>query len=217
MFELVLTVGVLGFVGFRLAAAAGHSFTAQGRRTTVPLVRGIRWRHVWPAPLVLGVVIVVASVLVLIPGLSWGWWTAIGGEGNPVTGTTDQTAGTPLEWVVPLVFLCLLFVAIPLFALAEERTFRRGCESWSWARRVRRTIEFGLAHAIIGIPIGVALALSCGGAYFVWCYLRGYRAHHRQSDAVLESARAHAVYNAVIVVLVLTAIVLMATGTVETL
>ena len=150
MLETVLTVGVLGFVGFRLASAAGHSFTAAGRSTTAPIVRGIRWRHVWPAPLVLIAVLVVATLLLRVPGLDWG---------NPVTGTTDQTAGTPLEWIVPLVFLTMLLPAIPLFALAEERTFRRGSELWSWPRRVRRTLEFGLAHALIGIPIGVALAL----------------------------------------------------------
>ncbi len=59
--ELVLTVGVLGFVGFRLASAAGHSFTAAGRSTTGPIVLGIRWRHVWPAPFVVGAVLVVAT------------------------------------------------------------------------------------------------------------------------------------------------------------
>jgi hypothetical protein len=210
--ELVLTVGVLGFVGFRLVSAAGHSFTAEGRSTTWPIVGGIRWRHVWPAPLVVGAVVLAASVLLLVPGLSWGWWTAIGGSGNPVTGTTDQTTGTPLEWIIPLIFLTLLIPAIPLFALAEERTFRRGCEAWSWPRRVRRTIEFGLAHALIGIPIGVALALSCGGAYFMWAYLRAFGRNHSQREAVLESARAHAVYNAIIVALVLTVVILVAAG-----
>ncbi len=105
--------------------------------------------------------------------------------------------------------------AIPLFALAEERSFRLGCETWSWPRRVRRTIEFGLAHALIGIPIGVALALSCGGAYFMWVYLRGFRHHHSQGEAVYDSARAHAVYNALIVALVLTFVILLATGYVD--
>jgi hypothetical protein len=210
--ELVLTVGVLGFIGYRLASAAGHSFTAAGRSTTGPIVLGIRWRHVWPAPFVVGAVLVVATVLLQVPVLRWGWWTAIGGVGNPVTGTTDRTAGTPLEWIVPVVFLALLVPAIPLFALAEERSFRRGCETWSWPRRVRRTVEFGLAHALIGIPIGVALALSCGGAYFMWVYLRGFRRHQSQGEAVFESARAHAVYNAFIVALVLTAVVLLAAG-----
>ncbi len=121
MVELVLTVGVLAFVGFRLAGAARHSFTAAGRSQTLPIVRGIRWHHVWPAPIVLTLVLVVASVLLLMPGLDWGWWSALGGAGNPVTGTTEQTSGTPLEWIVPIVFLALLLPAIPLFALAEER------------------------------------------------------------------------------------------------
>ena len=215
MVELVLTVGVLAFVGFRLAGAARHSFTAAGRSQALPIVRGIRWHHVWPAPIVLTLVLVVASVLLLVPGLDWGWWSALGGAGNPVTGTTEQTSGTPLEWVVPIVFLALLLPAIPLFALAEERAFRRGCETWSWPRRVRRTIEFGLAHALIGIPIGVALALSCGGAYFMRCYLRGYRPDQSRREAVLESARAHSVYNALIVVMVLTAVVLQAVGAVD--
>ena len=215
MVELVLTVGVLGFVGFRLASAAAHSFTSNGRSDTAPVIRGLRWRHIWPAPIVLAAVIVVASVLLLVPGLDWGWWTAIGGGGNPVTGTTDQTAGTPLEWLVPLVFLTLLLPAIPLFALAEERSFRRGSETWSWPKRIRRTIEFGLAHALIGIPIGVALALSCGGAYFMWAYLREYRKRHSQREAVLESARAHAVYNVIIVPLVLAAVVLLAAGAID--
>jgi hypothetical protein len=210
--ELVLTVGVLGFVGFRLATAAHHSFTAAGRETTGPIVRGIRWRHIWPAPLVLIVVLVFATVLLQVPGLDWGWWTALGGSGNPVTGTTEETAGTPLEWIVPLVFLTMLVPAIPLFALAEERTFRSGSEAWSWPRRIRRTLEFGLAHAIIGIPIGVAIALSCGGAYFMATYLRAFRVHHDRREAVLDSARAHAVYNLIIVLLVLAAVLLIATG-----
>ena len=215
MVELVLTVGVLAFVGFRLAGAARHSFTTAGRSTTFPVVRGIRWRHVWPAPLVIALVLVVASALLLVPGLDWGWWSALGGAGNPVTGTTEQTSGTPLEWIIPVVFLVLLLPAIPLFALAEERAFRRGCERWSWPRRIRRTVEFGLAHALIGIPIGVALALSCGGAYFMRCYLRGYRPAHSRREAVLESARAHTVYNVIIVVMVLTAVILQAIGAVE--
>ena len=43
-------------------------------------------------------------------------------------------------------------------------------------------------------------------------YLRSYRVHHEQREAVLESARAHAVYNVIIVVLVLITVVLIATG-----
>ena len=43
-------------------------------------------------------------------------------------------------------------------------------------------------------------------------YLRAYRVHHDPREAVLDSARAHAVYNVIIVVLVLITVVLIATG-----
>jgi hypothetical protein len=212
MFQTVLTIAVLGFVGYRLVGAAGHSLTTAGRQTIAPVVRGVRWRHIWPVPFVLTAVVLAASLLVMVPGLSWGWWTALGGQGNPVTGTTDQTVGTPLEWLIPLCFLLLLFPAIPLFALTEERIFRRGSEHWSARRRVAKTVQFGLVHALIGIPVGVALALAVGGGYFMACYLRGYRQHGSRAEAVLESTRAHAVYNAAIVLMVLVAVALFAAG-----
>lgn len=204
-----LTVAVLGFVGYRLAGAARHiAARSDLRRHIVTIVRGVRLRHVVGAVPVFVVVVVLATVLVSLPVLSFGWWTAIGGTGNPVAGGTTQTTGTPLEWIVPAVFLTLLIPALPLFAEREEVMFRRGAETWSNARRIRRGVEFGLVHAIIGIPIGVALALSVGGWYFTWCYLRGWRQTGTQAGAVVESARAHLAYNGVILALVLVAVVL---------
>jgi hypothetical protein len=204
----VLTASVLGFVGYRLVTAASLvARSAELRARIVEIVRGIRWRHVWPVPFVLAGVLVTAIMLLQIPPLRFGWWTAIGGLGNPVTGTTDQTAGTPLEWIIPLVFLCLLAPALPLFAFREEEMFRLGAEQWSWRRRVAKAAQFGLVHALIGIPIGVALALGVGGGYFQWAYLRAYRASGgNRRAAVYESTRAHTTYNAVIIAIVLVAI-----------
>jgi hypothetical protein len=200
----VLTVGVLAFVGFRLVSTAHLvARSAALRRRSAEIVRGIRWRHIWPVPFVLGAVILAATLLVQIPPLDFGWWTALGGLGNPVTGTTDQTAGTALEWIVPLVFLVLLLPGLPLFAFREEEIFRVGAENWSVRHRVLKAIQFGLVHAFIGIPIGVALALSIGGGYFQCVYLRTFRASGNRRSAVFESARAHTAYNAVIVVLIL--------------
>ena len=210
--EMVLTVGVLGFVGFRLASAAGHSFTAAGRSTTAPIVRGIRWRHVWPAPLVLIAVLVVATLLLRVPGLDWGWWTALGGAGNPVTGTTDQTAGTPLEWIVPLVFLTMLLPAIPLFALAEERTFRRGCEQWSWPRRVRRTARVRAGARADRHPHRRGARPLVRGRLLHGRVPACLPGAPRPPGGRAGSARAHAVYNVIIVVLVLITVVLIATG-----
>jgi hypothetical protein len=203
----VLTAGVLAFVGFRLVSTASLvARSAALRQRAAEIVRGIRWRHIWPVPFVLTAVIVAAVALLQVPPLRFGWWTALGGVGNPVTGTTDQTAGTALEWLVPVVFLLLLVPALPLFAFREEELFRVGAEEWSAGRRVAKAVQFGLVHALIGIPIGVALALSIGGGYFQWAYLRGFRTAGGRRGAVFESARAHTAYNGVVVIVVLVAI-----------
>jgi hypothetical protein len=206
----VLTVAVLGFVGFRLATGLRRSMFGDGRATVRLIVSRIGWRHIWPVPFVLAGVIAVAAALVQIPGMDWGWWSALGGEGNPVFGSNTATAGTVWEWLVPAVFLLLLIPALPLFAYAEEQMFRRGAEGWSHRRRALKVVQFGLVHALIGIPIGTAFALSVGGAYFMWVYLRSYRAVSSAAHATLESARAHTAYNGVIVAVVVIVVVITA-------
>ena len=197
----VVTFLVLGFVGFRLIGGLRTSRTGKGRALVTRIFHNIGWRHLWPVPLLLAIVVAAATVLVAIPGLSWGWWSAIGGEGNPVFASSESTVGTVWEWLVPLLFMGLLFPALPLFAFAEERVFRAGAEHWSKGRRVFKTVQFGLVHALIGIPIGAALALSIGGAYFMWVYVRRFRATGLESEALIESATAHAAYNGLIVIM----------------
>ncbi|MBK9179080.1 MAG: hypothetical protein IPM45_05805 [Acidimicrobiales bacterium] len=208
----LITVAVLAFVGVRLVGAARLSVRSAAARARVRVVlAGLRPRHFLRAPLVLAAVLGASVVLLQVPLLDIGWWSAIGGVGNPVAGSTTRTAGTALEWLIPLVFVILLVPALPLFAESEERAFRLGCERWSWPKRVERAVVFGLAHAVIGIPIGVALALGLGGAYFQWCYLRGYRRGGVEA-AVLESTRAHLAYNLEIVLLLLLALALTIAG-----
>ncbi len=204
----VLTVAVLAFVGVRIAQGTRFALSGTGRRRIAAIVRGVRWTHFALAVPTLAVVLLVAIALVEVPGLDFGWWTAIGGVGNPVTGTTDRTAGTALEWIIPLAFLTLLLPALPLFAEVEERMFRLGSERRTRPQQARRGLEFGLAHALIGIPIGVALALGIGGWYFTWWYLRGYRRTHDPHAAMLESTRAHLAYNTTIVGLIIVAVAL---------
>jgi hypothetical protein len=199
------TVAVLAFVGVRLASVARHAVRRPLRDRVVALWKGIRLRHVLPVPLVLFAVVVAATALVELPGLDVGWWTAIGGYGNPVTGGTEQTAGTPLEVLVPLAFVALLLPALPLFAATEERIFRLGAERWSTARRIGMGLVFGLAHALIGIPLGVALALSIGGWWFTAVYLWGFRRGGRRR-ALLESTLAHLAYNACVLAVLLVSV-----------
>ena len=143
-----------------------------------------------------------AIPLLLIPPLRWGWWSALGGGGNPVFGESDTTSGTVWAWLIPLVFMALVVVALPLFANAEERMFRSGAQRWSTRKRVLKVLQFGLIHAVIGIPIGVALALSVGGAYFMTVYLRSYALTGSAAEATLESTRAHTAYNTLIIAVV---------------
>lgn len=198
----LLTVAVLVFFGSRMVVSFRRSMASGARRHSLTLVRGLRLRHFLPVPVVVALVLVAAIGLSSLPLLSFGWWTAIGGEGNPAFGVTERTAGTPFELVVPMVFIALLIPALPLLVEREEQLFRLGAESWSTARRIGKTLLFGLIHALVGIPIGFALALSIGGAHFLLGYLRVWRATGSRREALLESTRLHLAYNATIIVLV---------------
>lgn len=205
----LVTALVLAYVGVNLVVTA-RRLVISGviRQRTVRIVRGMRPRHFLGAPPILVLVLLLSLLLVQVPGLEFGWWTFIGGQGNPVFGQTDVTAGTVLEWLVPLVFGVLLILCLPVFAEREEMVFRLGAEGWSWPRRLLRSVQFGVVHAVIGVPIGVALALSAGGVYFTFAYLRGYRRGGRE-QALLESTRTHLGYNMTIVFLALPVLLLL--------
>lgn len=196
-------------MGFRLVDAARQTFSSRGHVRR--LVAGLRPRHFLRAVPVLFAVLAVATPLLAVPGLDFGWWTAIGGEGNPAVGVGRESA-TPgvLETIVPVVFITLLIIGLPLLVEGEEWAFRRGAELRSRAANARRSVLFGLVHALIGIPIGVAMALSVGGFYFTWAYLSGWRATGSQEAALAESTRSHLAYNLVIAAIV---IVALASGT----
>jgi hypothetical protein len=196
----VLSFVVLAAVGLRLVQAVTLSRSSHGRSLSREVWTHIRWRHIWPVPLVLGGVLLVAFPLLMVPVLRWGWWSALGGDGNPIFGSSNATVGTVWAWLIPLVFMALVVLALPLFANAEERMFRMGAQRWTTRKRAIKVLQFGLIHALIGIPIGVALALSVGGAYFMRVYLRSYASTGSAREATLESTRAHTAYNALIIV-----------------
>lgn len=210
----VLSFAALAFVGVRLFGGTRLMARRDVRDHVVVILRGLRLRHFllcWP---VLVVVLATAGALLFVPGLSWGWWSAIGGVGSPILGVSKSESGSALEWVIPATFLAMLVPALPLFAEAEERRFRAGAERWSTRRRVGRAVQFGMVHCLIGIPIGVGVALSIGGGYFTWAYLRGYRQgndllidaeaddRRRRAQGVMESTRAHLAYNLTIFVVI---------------
>ena len=67
------------------------------------------------------VVLPVAGVLILgVPGMAWGWWSAIGGEGNPVLAQSSSAESLGVSVVLVPVFLALLVVSLPLLVESEE-------------------------------------------------------------------------------------------------
>lgn len=207
----LLTVAVLAVVGVRLFEAARTSVGSH--RKALGVVQGLRRRHFLRAIPVVALIVSTAFVLIQLPVLSFGWWSAIGGEGNPVVGVSNRDLGIA-SVVIPLFFIGLLIVGMPLLVAREEWVFRRGAEERGTAVNLGRSVLFGLAHAVVGIPIGAALALSIGGLYLTRCYLNGWKETRSQTGALLESTRAHLAYNLTIVALVLVSLlVLVATGT----
>ena len=173
-------------------------------RSSCAIVSGIAWRHVWPVPLVLAAVLVaVASVLMQVPGLDWGWWSAFGGDGNPVFGSTDLDrrhgvgVGCPAR-VHRAADPRPAAVRLRRGAAVPHAAPSGGTGGGAWSR----CVQFGLVHALIGIPIGAALALSSAAPTSCGRTCARYRWIPSADEATLESARAHTVYNGVIVTLV---------------
>lgn len=204
----LLALGVLAFVGVNLLYAAYQSVS---QRSFVRLVvSGMRLTHFLLAIPVLVAVVTTAIVLSEVPGLSFSWWAAIGGHGSPALGMGPSSAVGSFHVVLPLLFCVVLVVGLPLVATAEEWVFRWGAEHRSLAGNLRWAVLFGLVHAVVGVPIATALALSITGVYLTWCYLRVWGVTGSSKLALLESTRAHLAYNLVIVLFVFTALVLRA-------
>lgn len=194
---------VLYFVGFLLTWEAVSA--VRSPRTTV-IWRGLRLRHALPAILI--ILLVVAGYYLiahLAPWTRWGWWSALGGEGNVVLGHSDVVADASAAWVqrvAPIVFLIALLCFLPAAARREERWFRLGAERRSPARRLLIALVFGLIHLIMGIPIAAALALTAAGWGFQAIYLRAYAQRSSRHDAIMASTHVHLAYNLVLMTLV---------------
>jgi hypothetical protein len=197
----LLALAVIGAVGFRLSGAARATLVS--RQRVLGIVAGLRWRHLRLALPVAFVVLPAALALIAVPGLDWGWWSALGGDGNPVFAQNEGTERLGLSVVLVPLFVTLLLVSLPLLVEREERMFRLGAERRTTLANLRRSFAFGLVHAVVGIPLGAALALSLGGACLTEVYLRAWRTSRSRATALAESTRVHLAYDLLIVALVI--------------
>lgn len=121
---------------------------------------------------------------------------------------THLTIQLTLATAFILCFWLMLMLGIPFWARLEERIFRQGANSW---RQISiRSVQFGLVHLIVGIPILAGFVLIVPGFLFACRYKYVHDKHlkaHRnslkaQEAGMLASTADHAIYNAVLVTFV---------------
>jgi hypothetical protein len=164
------------------------------------LLRGIRPRHFLVALLIL--TCTGAAIAVLLAGdtfLRWGWWSVLGGNGNVILGEAKASGQILSDLILPILILTPLLLSLARFALQEERIFRRGDEKRGIGGRLSRSLAFGLAHLLMGIPIGAAIGLGVGGFGFSQVYLRRWRKSASRYQSVLDAARVHLAYNLIVI------------------
>ena len=199
-----------------VASLASRSVWPVAALVLLPLVlRGWRMRHgrqlriyreigprVVGEALLAALVVTTVAVLVLslgIPFLSWGWFSVVAQATGDQSGGATNIVVVPLE--IPLLavpFLVLLIWTLPDLAAVEERVFRLGTRDW--LDGLRRSVSFGLAHLIMGIPIGAVVPLTLAGLWLTRHYFRG---------GIARSTRYHLAYNLCLVIVATLAFVVL--------
>lgn len=187
MTTVALRLLVAGWVVAMLVRASRGAW--RQRRLTVAVWRRVRWRHVAGSFALLGVVGTVATVLLTaVPGTSLGLGSLIGASGNavflPLEEAVAHAGPVPTsgpDWVLIVLvtlFLGVLAALFPWLAFVEEEVFRAGLEDASWPRELATALVFGLAHLVMLVPVGAALAIGVAGVF----YGRVYRAAYARTD-----------------------------------
>ena len=86
---------------------------------------------------------------------------------------------------------------LPQFAMNEEIIFRQGAEKWSFLKKVRSCISFGLIHiSMLVVPFGLAIGLIFLGITFMSMYLfTFYRSNGEESARIEKSLKAAATFH----------------------
>ncbi|HEY9598773.1 MAG TPA: hypothetical protein V6D33_14005 [Cyanophyceae cyanobacterium] len=159
--------------------------------------------------------------------LKWGWGSLVfGNSGNVALQPLDTASqvgqkvselqGNTFDyrWLfMGLVWMTFMLI-LPFWAEAEEKIFRKGVHSWKGM--AINSLKFGLVHLIMGIPICWALMLSIPGFLFACRYKYAYHRHLNkfknettaQEAGVRASTADHAIYNAILITLSVTILLL---------
>jgi len=185
----MISIIVSALLGLLVAYAA----FGNGRfRQNLSAIKTYRLRHfvgnLLIIPLVLGTGILLSKYVPFMDKNPILWvLSKLFGWGNGNGGANLGFIGIQWKWYA-VIFLPLLIFALPTYAKSEEESYRAGTRNWGHG--IIRSVRFGLAHLIMLIPLGMALALSIGGLWFT---------HHYFKGGIERSTTYHAVYNSMLI------------------
>jgi len=147
------------------------------------------FRRIRPVTVVSNIVVIAATIglayglYTLFPFLDRSWLYLIpGSDGASNIGVLP--ARIPY---VGALYIGLFALNVPMFAAAEERQYRRGTKDWK--QGAVRSLRFGLAHWIMGIPLYAAFALTLPGLWYTLIYFRegedGATTYHATYNLIL--------------------------------
>lgn len=159
----------------------------------------------------------IGLVLLLVPGLKYGWLNLFFDEGGnmlikPVLEGSKSTS-ILIRLIVPVFFL-ILMLTLPFFAAFEEKIFRKGYDKW--IPILKQSIKFGLFHCLVGIPLAFGIALIIPGFFFGYKYKRAFDCNaailnhdQAENEAVMVSTSYHTMYNTIFMVMLVLATLVM--------
>ena len=161
--------------------------------------KAIRFRMVLENIGVIVMVGISAYLLHSVSFLSYGWTNLLYEEGGNIIAApmieADQSKSLLVRGL-PLIFIALLILVFPFLANIEEKIFRKGASSWQGI--IIRSVVFGLIHCIMGVSIGVGLAISLAGFYFATKYRKAYfkklNQYTEKSYSTIKLAEDHGVF-----------------------
>ncbi len=187
MYATLLRLLVTGWILVTLVRAGRGAWSH--RRLVLLVWSRIRPRHLLAAALLASIVIAIAGVLVsTVPGMDLGLGSLLGTSSNAVFTPLEEAvahSGPPPasgpDWSLILItsgFLLPLLALLPWLAFVEEEVFRAGLEDASPRREAVAALVFGLAHMVMLVPLGAALAVGVAG----FVYGRVYRSAYVHGD-----------------------------------
>lgn len=157
-------------------------------RETVKLAKKITIPSILQNVLVLIAVVAISLCLYRwVPILNFSWLYLL--PANTSSGGPTNIVMIPLQIrYVGIGFVLLFALCVPTLARREEIVYRLGTRNWRDGSI--RSVKFGLAHCLMGVPLCVGVALCVSGLWYTLQYFRG---------GIERSTLHHSIYNWIIV------------------